>query len=64
MKVIKTTKNIVCDVNGCNQKAYYFVKHSADDSDYDSLKICKDCAKELVKTLQSALKKEKDNEKD
>lgn len=62
MKVIKTKKNIVCDVGGCKEKAFFFVKNVEDESDYDSLKLCKNCAKKLVKCLQQALKKEKDNE--
>ncbi|MBR6737848.1 MAG: hypothetical protein IKL82_05750 [Clostridia bacterium] len=61
MIAIKTTKSIVCDVNGCSNKAVFFVKKNNDENDGYSLKLCATCAKELVKALNVAIKKEKEN---
>ena len=63
MIAIKTNKSIVCDVNGCGKPAVYFVKNDSSENDYYSLKLCKECAKELKTVLTEVLKKEKVNEK-
>lgn len=59
MIITKTNKDIVCDVNGCSNKAVYFVKNQETESDFYSLKLCETCAKELKKVLATVIKKEK-----
>ena len=59
MIAIKTTKSIVCDVNGCENTAVYFIKKDNEENDFYSLKLCENCAKELKSVLTAVLKKEK-----
>lgn len=54
---------IVCDMGGCFNKASYFVKKKRGQSEYYSLKLCEECAKELRTELTKTLKKEKGVEK-
>ncbi len=63
MKVIKNTKKIVCDMPGCQAYADYFIKKSEEVSDGESLKLCKQCAKETYQSLLNYFYKEKDNGK-
>ena len=53
MKVIKNTKKIVCDMPGCHQNADFFIKKSEEVSDGESLKLCKQCAKETYQSFKS-----------
>ena len=59
----KTNKPIVCDIGGCSNKASYFITKKEGQSEYYSLKLCKECAQELSANLIKQLKKEKDGEK-
>ena len=58
----KSKVKIVCDMAGCNNEASYFIKKDSSESNYDSLKLCSDCAKELSKILNKTIKKEKSGE--
>ncbi len=63
MKVIKNTKKIVCDMAGCHQNAEFFIKKNEEVGDGESLKLCKQCAKETYQSLLNFFFKEKDNGK-
>ena len=64
MTLKKTDKSIVCDMGGCSNKASYFITKKQGQSEYFSLKLCVDCAKELSNIIAKQLKKEKGVEKD
>ncbi len=59
----KTKVSIVCDIGGCQKKATHFIKRCAEECNYDSLKLCDDCIKDLSKVLSKIIKKENDSEK-
>ena len=63
MIIEKVNTPIVCDMGGCSNKASFFVKKKLGQSQYFSLKLCKECAKELSAQLSKTLKKEKEVEK-
>ena len=56
MELLKENVKIVCDVTGCGKIAEYFIKKDQTTSLSDSLKLCPDCAKSLVKILNKAFK--------
>lgn len=55
----KTNKSIVCDMGGCSNKASYFICKKQGQTEYFSLKLCAECAKELAVAINKQLKKEK-----
>ncbi len=62
--ILKTTnKPIVCDMGGCSNKASYFISKKQGQTEYFSLKLCSECAKELSAVITKQLKKEKGVEK-
>ena len=63
MIIKKVNTPIVCDMGGCSKKAIFFVEKKVGQSNYFSLKLCQDCARELSVELSKALKKEKGVEK-
>lgn len=63
MIVEKSSAKIVCDINGCGNEASYFIKKDESESNYDSLKLCSSCIKELSKAISKINKKEKEIEK-
>ena len=56
MKLFKCNDKITCDIKGCSNLSQYYVKKEENCSDSDALKICKDCAKKLYKSLEKVLK--------
>ncbi len=56
MKVIKCKNKITCDIKGCSNLSHFYIKKDEFSSDSDALKICKNCAKNLKKSLETALK--------
>lgn len=62
MIIKKSSTPIVCDMGGCKNKADYFIKIDSGASDYDSFKLCKDCALKIKTLLVKELKKEKGSE--
>ncbi len=63
MIIKKTDKPIVCDMGGCSNKASYFITKKQGQSEYFSLKLCLECAKELSVLINKEFKKEKGVEK-
>ncbi len=63
MIIEKTNSPIVCDMGGCSNKAVYFIRKKVGQSQYYSLKLCDECAKELSAQLGKFYKKEKGVEK-
>ena len=55
----RTNKSIVCDMGGCSNKAVYFITKKQGQTEYFSLKLCKECAVELSALISKQLKKEK-----
>ncbi len=51
MKVQPILEPIVCDIAGCKNLANYQYKNSDNTTARDSLKLCKDCCKNLFVTL-------------
>ena len=63
MIIKKCKTQIVCDVNGCNNQAEFFIKKEEDSIDYYSLKLCKNCAMEIKNLITKEVrKKEQGNE--
>ncbi len=56
MVLIKSRENIVCDMKGCSNIATYFIKKKQTENNFDSIKLCKDCSKKLLKILNVELK--------
>lgn len=56
MKITKCNVPITCDVKGCSNLTEFYVKKDELSSDSDALKLCKNCAKSLLKSLEKALK--------
>lgn len=56
MKICKCNNQITCDIKGCSNLTAFYVKKDELSSDSDALKICKNCAKSLLKTLEKAIK--------
>lgn len=56
MKLFKCNDKITCDINGCSNLSHYYVKKDENSFDCDALKICNDCAKKLLKSLEKVLK--------
>ena len=61
MKVVKCNEKIVCDISGCSNVANYFLKKNESDKNYDSLKLCANCANKILTALTCEFKKEKTN---
>ena len=56
--VEKQSAQVVCDVPGCQKVAEYFIKRKDAPTMADTLKLCPDCCKALLKLLQNIYKKE------
>lgn len=63
MTTQKANLEIRCDVAGCDNLATHFFKMREEDSNYESIKLCDDCIKELNKIFSKIIKKEKNCEK-
>ena len=57
MIIKRSSTDIVCDVCGCSNKADFFIKSTDGESDFYSLKLCKDCAVKIKNLLSKELKK-------
>ena len=62
MYLTQSKNDIVCDIYGCNNIARYFIRKKESCSELDSVKLCPECAKKLLKVLSNALKRGKENE--
>ena len=56
MKIFKCNNQITCDIKGCIDLASFYIKKDEFSSDGDALKICKNCAKNLKKLLETTFK--------
>ncbi len=55
MIITEVNVPIVCDMGGCKNTAKYFIKKQLDSTDFYSLKLCENCAKEILQLLNSKI---------
>lgn len=55
MIITEVNVPIVCDMGGCKNTAKYFIKKQVDSTDFYSLKLCENCAKEILQLLNSKI---------
>lgn len=46
---------IVCDMGGCKNIAKYFIKKQVDSTNFYSLKLCENCAREIRELLNDKI---------
>ena len=57
MTITETNVPIVCDMGGCKNTAKYFIKKQVDSNNFYSLKLCENCAKEMLELLNDKVSK-------
>ena len=57
MIITRVNVPIVCDMGGCKNTAKYFIKKEEDSGNFDSLKLCDNCAEELLQLLKEKTQK-------
>ncbi len=55
MIITEVNVPIVCDIGGCKNTAKYFIKKQVDSTNFYSLKLCENCARELSRLLNDKI---------